>query len=65
MFDACELLEIIFPPILDDAKRAYKQHIKKYHPDVNPDDPDAEKKVMLIVNAYKHIENYCINMVLK
>lgn len=28
----------------DEIKRAYRQMARKYHPDVNPDDPEAEEK---------------------
>src|SRR5699024_7287345 len=37
----------------DELKRAYRQLAKKYHPDLNPDDPDAEEKFKEASEAYK------------
>ena len=33
-------------------KKAYRKLSKKYHPDVNPDDPQAEEKFKEIAQAY-------------
>ena len=35
----------------DDVKKAYKQLARKYHPDLNPNDPDAVKKFQEINEA--------------
>ncbi len=37
----------------DDVKRAYRQQALKYHPDRNPDDPDAESKFKEAAEAYE------------
>ena len=29
----------------DDVKKAYKKLARKYHPDLNPNDPDAHREV--------------------
>ena len=41
----------------DEIKRAYRKLAKKYHPDVNPDDPEAERRMREINNAYDQIKN--------
>ncbi len=37
----------------DDIKKAYRNLARKYHPDVNPDDPNAEEKFKEINEAYQ------------
>ena len=41
----------------DEIKRAYRQLAKKYHPDLNPGDPVAAKKMQEINAAYEQIKN--------
>jgi len=36
-----------------EVKKAYYQLVKKYHPDVNKENPDAEEKFKEIVIAYE------------
>ena len=36
----------------DDLKKAYRKAAKKYHPDLNPGDKEAEKKVKEVNEAY-------------
>ncbi len=37
----------------DDIKKAYRKLARKFHPDVNPDDPNAEEKFKDINEAYQ------------
>ena len=36
----------------DEIKKAYRQMAKKYHPDMNPGDQEAEKKFKEVNEAY-------------
>ncbi len=42
---------------LDDIKVAYRRLARKYHPDVNQDDPDATDKFRLVQEAYKMLKD--------
>ncbi len=42
---------------LDDIKVAYRRLARKYHPDVNQDDPTAADKFRLIQEAYKMLKD--------
>ena len=37
----------------DDIKKAYRTLSKKYHPDLNPDNPEAEEKFKEVSEAYE------------
>ena len=41
----------------DDIRRAYRKLARKYHPDANPDDPDAESRFKEIQQAYEVLSN--------
>ncbi len=41
----------------DDIKRAYRRLAKKYHPDLNPGDPEAARKMQEVNAAYEQIKN--------
>lgn len=40
---------------VDSLKKQYKKAVKKYHPDINKEDKDAEEKFKLISTAYKSL----------
>lgn len=42
-------------PTTDEIKAAFRSMIRKYHPDINPDEPEAEKKTIEILNAYEKL----------
>ena len=41
----------------EEVKRAYRQLAKKYHPDLNPGDAEAARKMQQINAAYEQIRN--------
>lgn len=41
----------------DEIKKAYRQMAKKYHPDLHPDDPEANKKMNDVNTAYDMMMN--------
>ena len=41
----------------EEIKTAYRRLAKKYHPDLNPGDAEAAKKMQLINAAYEQIKN--------
>jgi len=48
-----EILEISRSAEKSEIKKAYRRMAKKYHPDANPDDPEAEHKFKLCNEAYQ------------
>ena len=41
----------------DEIKRAYRRLAKKYHPDLNPGDQEAARKMQEVNAAYEQIKN--------
>ena len=50
--EACDILGISVNSTMADIKSAYKNLAKKYHPDVNQKDENAEEKFKQISAAY-------------
>ena len=50
---ACKILEVTESVNKKDLIKAYRKASLKYHPDYNQDDPDANKKFILIKCAYE------------
>lgn len=53
MADYYDLLKISKDATQEQIKKAYRKKALKYHPDKNPDDPDAEAKFKEISEAYE------------
>jgi molecular chaperone DnaJ len=50
--DYYELLEVPRGATEDELKKAYRKLARQWHPDANPDDPEAEAKFKEITQAY-------------
>jgi molecular chaperone DnaJ len=48
-----EILEVSQSAEKSEIKKAYRKMAKKYHPDANPDDPEAEHRFKLCNEAYQ------------
>lgn len=55
--DYYEILEISRTASGDEIKQAYRKMAMKYHPDRNPDDPDAEARFKEAAEAYEILGN--------
>jgi len=51
--DLYEVLGVSKNASADEIKKAYRQMARKYHPDVNKDDPNAADKFKEVTNAYE------------
>ena len=51
--DYYEILEVSRSASTAELKKAFKKKAMKYHPDRNPDDPDADKKFIECAEAYE------------
>lgn len=55
--DPYKVLEVSPSASDDEIQKAYRKLVKKYHPDVNPGDENAERKMREINAAYDQIRN--------
>lgn len=55
--DYYEVLKITREASSDEIKKSYRQKAKKYHPDLNPDDKEAEIKFKEVNEAYEVLGN--------
>ena len=56
-FDPYEVLGVSRDASQSDIKRAYRRLAVRYHPDKNPDDPQAEEKFKRVGEAYEILGN--------
>lgn len=55
--DWYEILEVSPDATTEEIKKKFRELMKKYHPDKNPDDPECAKKSALINQAYEILGN--------
>lgn len=55
---AATFLEVSFPLKIEEVKKQYKKLAKKYHPDTNHNDKDAEKMFKVLQDHYRYILKY-------
>ena len=53
MKDLYQILEVSPQAGLAEIKKSYRRLAKQYHPDCNPDNPDAERKFKELCGAYE------------
>jgi len=59
--DARKLLGLAEITTIDNIKKAYKDKIKKYHPDRNSENTEAHWRTIEIMKAYEILIKYCQN----
>lgn len=52
-----QILEVPQQADEEQIKQAYREKAKKYHPDLNPNNPEAEAKFKNIVEAYETLKD--------
>lgn len=55
--DPCRVLGVSSSASQDEIKKAYRRMAKKYHPDLHPNDPDANRRMNEINEAYDMLTN--------
>lgn len=58
--EARKILEVDENADLETLKKAYKCAYLKYHPDHNPNNPDADKRFLLVQCAYEFLTKHTI-----
>jgi curved DNA-binding protein CbpA len=57
---ALDILGLQHPSAITAIKKQYKLLVKRYHPDVNKDDTNAEERFKDITNAYHYLVNHYV-----
>src|SRR5262245_38219822 len=55
--DLYEVLELTRTASDDDIKKAYRRLARLYHPDANPNDPEAAERFKEVAQAYEVLSN--------
>ena len=55
--DYYELLEVSQTSTADEIKRSYRRLALEFHPDKNPDNPEAEEKFKELARAYETLSD--------
>lgn len=55
---ALKMLDLTMPLTSEDLKKQYKKLAKKYHPDLNPNDKEAEERLKKINESYQILKKF-------